>query len=126
MTTTKQSWFKRSLAILLAVMMVMSMGMVNAFAAGSELATFEITNTTADSAELTVTRIPEPLDISTFEGASLSGAYLVLPAEEDTETLDYNGVMAHQDAVKIGPIDNNTEFLAGYDRDSIESGKSNC
>ena len=79
-------------------------------AAGSELATFEITNTTVDSAELTVTRIPEPLDISTFEGASLSGAYLVLPAEEDTETLDYNGVMAHQDAVKIGPIDNNTEF----------------
>ena len=26
MTTTKQSWLKRSLAVLLAVMMVMSMG----------------------------------------------------------------------------------------------------
>ncbi|MBM6921018.1 hypothetical protein H6A12_07620 [Phocea massiliensis] len=33
MTTTKQSWFKRSLAVLLAVMMVMSMGMTNALAA---------------------------------------------------------------------------------------------
>lgn len=26
MTTTKQSWFKRSLAVLLAIMMVMSLG----------------------------------------------------------------------------------------------------
>ena len=33
MTTTKQSWLKRSLAVLLAVMMVMSMGVANAFAA---------------------------------------------------------------------------------------------
>lgn len=33
MTTTKQSWFKRSLAVLLAVMMVMSMGVTNVFAA---------------------------------------------------------------------------------------------
>ena len=33
MTTTKQSWFKRSLAVLLAIMMVMSMGMTNALAA---------------------------------------------------------------------------------------------
>ena len=33
MTTTKQSWLKRSLAVLLAVMMVMGMGMgvTNAF-----------------------------------------------------------------------------------------------
>lgn len=29
MTTTKQSWLKRSLAMLLAVMMVMSMGVTN-------------------------------------------------------------------------------------------------
>ena len=35
MTTTKQSWLKRSLAMLLAVMMVMSMGVTNAFAADS-------------------------------------------------------------------------------------------
>ena len=35
-TTTKQSWLKRSLAILLAVMMVMSMGVANVFAAGTE------------------------------------------------------------------------------------------
>lgn len=33
MTTTKQSWLKRSLAVLLVVMMVMSMGVANAFAA---------------------------------------------------------------------------------------------
>lgn len=33
MTTTKQSWLKRSLAVLLAVMMVMSMGVTNALAA---------------------------------------------------------------------------------------------
>ena len=33
MTTTKQSWLKRSLAVLLAVMMVMSMGVANVFAA---------------------------------------------------------------------------------------------
>ena len=32
MTTTKQSWLKRSLAVLLAVMMVMSMGVANVFA----------------------------------------------------------------------------------------------
>lgn len=30
MTTTKQSWFKRSLAVLLAIMMVMSLGVTNA------------------------------------------------------------------------------------------------
>lgn len=36
MTTTKQSWLKRSLAVLLAVMMVMSMGVANVFAAGGE------------------------------------------------------------------------------------------
>lgn len=36
MTTTKQSWFKRSLAVLLAVMMVMSMGVANVFAAGTD------------------------------------------------------------------------------------------
>ena len=66
MTTTKQSWIKRSMAVLLAVIMVMSMGVANVFAAGggSELATFEITETTADSAVLTVTRIPEPMDIT--------------------------------------------------------------
>lgn len=34
MTTTKQSWLKRSLAVLLAVIMVMSMGVANVFAAG--------------------------------------------------------------------------------------------
>ena len=33
MTPTKQSWLKRSLAMLLAVRMVMSMGVTNAFAA---------------------------------------------------------------------------------------------
>ena len=33
MTRTKQSWLKRSLAVLLAVMMVMSMGVTNALAA---------------------------------------------------------------------------------------------
>ena len=32
MTTTKQSWLKRSLAVLLAVMMVMSMGVADVFA----------------------------------------------------------------------------------------------
>ena len=36
MTTTKQSWLKRSLAVLLAVMMVMSMGVANVFAAGMD------------------------------------------------------------------------------------------
>lgn len=36
MTTTKQSWLKRSLAVLLAVIMVMSMGVANVFAAGGE------------------------------------------------------------------------------------------
>ena len=36
MTTKKQSWLKQSLAVLLAVMMVMSMGISNVFAAGGE------------------------------------------------------------------------------------------
>ena len=35
MTTTKQSWLKRSLAVLLAVMMVMSMGVANVFASAT-------------------------------------------------------------------------------------------
>ena len=42
---------------------------------------------------------------------------MVIPASEDTETLDYNGVMEHEDAVKIGPVDGNTEFMLGYDRE---------
>ena len=36
MTTTTQSLLKRSLAALVAVMMVMSMGVANVFAAGTE------------------------------------------------------------------------------------------
>ena len=31
MTTTKQSWFKRSLAVLLAIMMVMSLGVTKLY-----------------------------------------------------------------------------------------------
>ena len=41
MTTTKQSWLKRSLAALLAVMMVMSMGVANVF--HSAKATLDLT-----------------------------------------------------------------------------------
>ena len=42
MTTAKQSWLKRSLAVLLAVMMVMSMGVANVFAAGEKCPTPEV------------------------------------------------------------------------------------
>lgn len=53
MTTTKQSWLKRSLAVLLAVMMVMSMGVANVFAA------VESTTKTATLIEVTVTETTE-------------------------------------------------------------------
>lgn len=52
MTTTKQSWFKRSLAVLLAIMMVMSMGMTNALAA-------DFSTKTSNLIEVTVTETTE-------------------------------------------------------------------
>ena len=52
MTTTKQSWFKRSLAVLLAVMMVMSMGVTNVFAA-------DFFTKTSSLIEITVTETTE-------------------------------------------------------------------
>ena len=53
MTTTKQSWLKRGLSVLLAVMMVMSMGVVNVFAA------VEFITKTATLIEVTVTETTE-------------------------------------------------------------------
>ena len=44
MTTTKQSWLKRSLAVLLAVIMVMSMGVADVFAAEEKCPTPEVYN----------------------------------------------------------------------------------
>ena len=52
MTTTKQSWFKRSLAVPLAIMMVMSMGMTNALAA-------DFSTKTSNLIEVTVTETTE-------------------------------------------------------------------
>ena len=52
MTTTKQSWFKRSLAVLLAVMMVMSMGVTNVFAT-------DFFTKTSSLIEITVTETTE-------------------------------------------------------------------
>ena len=52
MTTTKQSWFKRSLAVLLAIMMVMSMSMTNALAA-------DFSTKTSSLIEITVTETTE-------------------------------------------------------------------
>ena len=54
MTTTKQSWFKRSLAVLLAVMMVMSMGITNVFAQTSALSV-NVTDVGETEATLTIT-----------------------------------------------------------------------
>ena len=59
MTTTKQSWFKRSLAVLLAIMMVMSMGMTNALAADfftktSSLIEITVTETTETGATINI------------------------------------------------------------------------
>ena len=53
MTTTKQSWLKRSLAVLLAVMMVMSMGVANVFAAE------DFSAKTSNLIEVTVTETTE-------------------------------------------------------------------
>ena len=54
MTTTKQSWFKRSLAVLLAVMMVMSMGIMNVFAQTPALSV-NVTDVGEAEAKLTIT-----------------------------------------------------------------------
>ena len=54
MTTTKQSWFRRSLAMLLAVMMVMSMGITNVFAQTSALSV-NVTDVGETEAKLTIT-----------------------------------------------------------------------
>ena len=54
MTTTKQSWFKRSLAVLLAVMMVMSMGVANVFAQTTEISA-SVAEITETEAKLTIT-----------------------------------------------------------------------
>ncbi len=59
MTTTKQLWFKRSLAVLLAVMMVMSMGVTNVFAADfftktSSLIEITVTETTETGATINI------------------------------------------------------------------------
>ena len=59
MTTTKQSWFKRSLAVLLAVMMVMSMGVTNVFATDfftktSSLIEITVTETTETGATINI------------------------------------------------------------------------
>ena len=53
MTTTKQSWLRRSLAVLLAVMMVMSMGVANVFAAE------DFSAKTSNLIEVTVTETTE-------------------------------------------------------------------
>ena len=53
MTTTKQSWLKRSLAVLLAVMMVMSMGVADVFAAE------DFSAKTSNLIEVTVTETTE-------------------------------------------------------------------
>ena len=54
MTTTKQSWFKRSLAVLLAIMMVMSMGIMNVFAQTPALSV-NVTDVGEAEAKLTIT-----------------------------------------------------------------------
>lgn len=54
MTTTKQSWLKRSLAVLLAVMMVMSMGVANVFAQTTEISA-SVAEITETEAKLTIT-----------------------------------------------------------------------
>ena len=48
MTTTKQSWLKRSLAVMLAVLMVMSMGVANVFAADGNQASVAVDNQTTE------------------------------------------------------------------------------
>ena len=54
MTTTKQSWLKRSLAVLLAVVMVMSMGIMNVFAQTPALSV-NVTDVGETEATLTIT-----------------------------------------------------------------------
>ncbi len=108
MTTTKQSWFKRSLAVLLAVMLVMSMGLTNAFAVGMteemQVVSFGITEPTENGATLKMTRIPAGYDElgSDLKVYINKVSYLVLPLSEDSETpLDYAAVTAHEARVDI-------------------------
>lgn len=80
MTTTKQSWLKRSLAVLLAVMMVMSMGITNVFAQTSALSV-NVTDVGETEAKLTITN-------NGATDAYPVAYYTVLKADESAPTAE--------------------------------------
>lgn len=95
MTTTKQSWLKRSLAMLLAVMMVMSMGVTNAFAADSGSEESNVPVISLGKSSQTSTKVNDVKDgesvawvqknyikVSAMDGASEYYYYASLTAQE--------------------------------------------
>ena len=108
MVATKQLWLRRSLAFLLVVAIIMSMGIVNVFAVGMteemQVVSFGITEPTENGATLKMTRIPAGYDElgSDLKVYINKVSYLVLPLSEDSETpLDYAAVTAHEARVDI-------------------------
>ena len=80
MTTTKQSWFKRSFAMLLAVMMVVSTGITNVFAQTSALSV-NVTDVGETEAKLTITN-------NGATDAYPVAYYTVLKADESAPTAE--------------------------------------
>ena len=80
MTTTKQSWLKQSLAVLLAVVMVMSMGITNVFAQTSALSV-NVTDVGETEAKLTITN-------NGATDAYPVAYYTVLKADESAPTAE--------------------------------------
>lgn len=92
MTTTKQSWIKRSLAVLLAVMMVMSMGVANVFAAQPKCPTptYSGTNCLTGDGYVDFSR-DGYLNIQCNDnGKKLGGFYYTLDGTEPNENSSYN------------------------------------
>ena len=83
MTTAKQSWFKRGLAILLAVMMVFSMGIANVFAMEGNAATLSVSEETEEGAVLSVTnnRSEEDYPFAFYQVLKASEAAPSAPAD---------------------------------------------
>ena len=106
MTTTKQSWLKRSLAVLLAVMMVMSMGVANVFAAGGNQASVTVGNQTteyssfADAVAALNQNIGEnPVTLTVLSDLTISEDIEIKGGEQSTLDLNGNTVTLSGDIV---------------------------
>ena len=123
MTTTKQSWIKRSMAVLLAVIMVMSMGVANVFAAGTDEVSIPDANLKAainrQLAKQTGSQRADDAAVTEDDMASLtelvaeSAGITDLTGLEkavNLETLDLSGNDLNDDFASSSPIISNWNF----------------